>query len=343
MTILNNVDLTAANTLRLPCHADHFTAPRTLSALQAALAYARHRGLPVTLLGGGSNVLLPGQLAGLVVQPALNQWWLSRSPMPSHTPQQGAVFVHVGAGVNWHALVMATAAQGLWGIENLALIPGSCGAAPVQNIGAYGVELADTLQAVQIMELATGRVEWLSPHQCALGYRESIFKGELADKVVITQLVLRLTRTPAAKLGYGDLSKRLSGSPTPLEVAEAVCAIRREKLPDPQQLANAGSFFKNPLVSQAVAQKLLKTHPEMPHFPNEQGHVKLAAGWLIDQCGLKGMRDGAFGVHQHQALVLVHFEGGDRQGLLKTARDIAAKVEARFGVRLEPEPRLINP
>ncbi|MDQ7731530.1 UDP-N-acetylmuramate dehydrogenase [Halomonas sp. SpR1] len=341
MNMLSNVDLSTANTLRLPCQAERFAAPATLSTLRETLATARRQGWPVTLLGGGSNVLLPKTLSGLVVCPALNQWWLSQ--------HQGHVLAHVGAGVNWHRLVMATAARGLWGIENLALIPGSCGAAPVQNIGAYGVELADTLQAVQVMELATGRIEWLDAQQCAFGYRESIFKGALADRVVITQVVLRLSRTPTPRLGYGDLAIRLAGSstptlsPTPLAVAEAVCAIRREKLPDPHELANAGSFFKNPLVPDAQAAQLLQPYPAMPHFPQEGGQTKLAAGWLIDQCGLKGMRDGAFGVHQQQALVLVHFGGGDRQGLMKTADYIADQVETRFGVRLEPEPRLINP
>nr|WP_298057876.1 UDP-N-acetylmuramate dehydrogenase [uncultured Halomonas sp.] len=342
MNILSNVDLSAANTLRLPCHADRFTAPRTLSALRDVLGQARREGWAVTLLGGGSNVLLPEKLPGLVVRPALHQWWLS-GHQDDQNAQEDDVFAHVGAGVNWHALVMATAARGLWGIENLALIPGSCGAAPVQNIGAYGVELADVLHAVQVMELATGRVDWLSAEECAFGYRDSLFKGELAGSVVITQLVLRLSRTPAPKLGYGDLAARLPSFPTPLAVAEAVCAIRREKLPDPHVLANAGSFFKNPLVDDEQVTQLLRQYPAMPHFPQGGGKTKLAAGWLIDQCGLKGMRDGAFGVHQHQALVLVHFGGGDRHGLMKTANYIAAQVEARFGVLLEPEPRLINP
>lgn len=341
MKILSNVDLSAANTLRLPCQAERFAAPTTLTALRQTLAEARREEWPVTLLGGGSNVLLPEALPGLVVRPDLQQYWLNQ--------RQGHVLAYVGAGVNWHTLVMETAARGLWGIENLALIPGSCGAAPVQNIGAYGVELADTLQAVQVMELATGQVKWLDTQQCAFGYRESIFKGALAGRVVITQLVLRLSRTPAPRLGYGDLAIRLAGSststpsPTPLAVAETVCAIRREKLPDPHKLANAGSFFKNPLVPDAQAAQLLQQYPAMPHFPQEGGQTKLAAGWLIDQCGLKGMRDGAFGVHQHQALVLVHFGGGNRQGLMKTADYIADQVETRFGMRLEPEPRLINP
>lgn len=330
----HNVDLTAANTLRLPCRAQWFAAPSTLLGLQETVLQAHNEKWPITLLGGGSNVLLPEQLAGLTVRPALNRWWL--------TQHQTHVLAHVGAGVNWHTLVMATAARGLWGIENLALIPGDCGAAPVQNIGAYGVELADSVQAVQVMELATGRVDWLDATQCAFGYRDSIFKGELAGRVVIIQLILRLSRQPTPRLGYGDLAARLSSSPSPFEVAEAVCAIRREKLPDPQVLANAGSFFKNPLVADEQAARLLHQYPDMPHFPQDNGQTKLAAGWLIEQCGLKGMRDGAFGVHQHQALVLVHFGGGDRTGLMKTATTIVDEVEARFGVRLEPEPRLIG-
>lgn len=339
LNLQTDVDLTLANTLRLPCKAEHFAAPATLAALRALLAQARQQGWPTTILGGGSNVLLPDHLPGLVVRPALDQWWLTAQQRYS----KDHVFVHVGAGVNWHALVMATAERGLWGIENLALIPGSCGAAPVQNIGAYGAELADTLQAVQVMELATGRVDWLDAQQCKLGYRDSIFKRELADSVVITQLVLRLSRTPAPQLGYGDLAERLDNSPTPLAVANAVCAIRREKLPDPELLANAGSFFKNPLVEDQQVTRLLRRYPTMPHFPQGKGQTKLAAGWLIDQCGLKGMRDGVFGVHQHQALVLVHFGGGDRHGLLKTANYIVDQVASRFGVRLEPEPRLVNP
>ncbi len=334
-----NVDLTLANTLRLPCNAEYYAAPSTLSALRAVLANAHTQGWPVTLLGGGSNVLLPEQLPGLVLRPALNQWWLSHG----QSAQGGEVFAHVGAGVNWHRFVMAMAARGLWGVENLALIPGSCGAAPVQNIGAYGVELADTLQAVQVMELASGRCYWLSAQACAFGYRDSLFKGELAGSVVITQLVMRLSRVAAAQLHYGDLAARLPTTPTPLEVAEAVCAIRREKLPDPEVLANAGSFFKNPLVSDQQAAQLLHHYPTMPHFPQGEGQTKLAAGWLIDQCGLKGIQKGAFGVHQHQALVLVHFGGGDRRGLLNTADFIVAQVEERFGVTLEPEPRVVNP
>lgn len=327
------VDLSAANTLRLPCRVEHYTAPTTLSNLQAALHHAHAQQWPITLLGGGSNVLLPPTLMGMALRPALDHWWLER--------REEGVVAFVGAGVNWHSLVMALAARGLWGTENLALIPGDCGAAPVQNIGAYGVELSDVLEGVQVVELATGEARWLSAKACQFGYRDSIFKRALAGRVVITQLALRLSEHPRPVLGYGDLASRISASPTPLAVAQAVCAIRQEKLPDPAVLANAGSFFKNPVVSDAHAQRLLQAYPQMPHFPQAHQHTKLAAGWLIDQCGLKGHRDGAFGVHERQALVLVHFGGGDRPGLLRFAESVANAVHERFAVTLEPEPRVV--
>ena len=326
-------DLTPANTLGLPCMAERFCAPESLADLQAALAGGRGQGEALTLLGGGSNLILPEHLPGLVVRPAMTRWWLEEG-------QGDTVRIHAEAGVGWHELVMALAARGLWGIENLALIPGHCGAAPIQNIGAYGVELAEVLEALQVVSLADGGERWMTPRECAFGYRDSIFKGALDGKVVITRLILRLSRTPRPQLGYGDLAARVGTSPSALEVAEAVCAIRREKLPDPAVLGNAGSFFKNPVVEAARAEALLSAHPGMPHFAQPDGRVKLAAGWLIDQCGLKGCREGHFGVHERQALVLVHFGGGSADELLAFAERVAGSVRERFGVLLEREPRL---
>ncbi|UXZ55264.1 UDP-N-acetylmuramate dehydrogenase [Halomonas sp. 7T] len=333
LTLQAHVDLTAANTLRLPCYAERFMAPQTLCDLQAILRRAAVCQWPVTLLGGGSNVLLPPQLSGIVIRPSLHQWWLES--------QGDDVVAYVGAGVNWHSLVMALAARGVWGTENLALIPGHCGAAPVQNIGAYGVELKDVLLGVQVVEIASGNMRWMSAAECQFGYRDSLFKHALANRVVITQLALRLSRQSNPKLHYGDLSSRVPSQPTPLAIAEAVCAVRRAKLPDPAVLANAGSFFKNPLVSQAHAERLLHQYPAMPHFSQPDGKIKLAAGWLIDQCGLKGWREGSFGVHAQQALVLVHFGGGDRAGLLQFAERVVSAVNTHFGVELEPEPRVL--
>ncbi|MCH4561695.1 UDP-N-acetylmuramate dehydrogenase [Halomonas sp. EGI 63088] len=325
-------DLGRANTLGLPCVAERFAAPRDPVELRATLALAEREGWPLTLLGGGSNLILPERLPGLVVQPAMAAWWLEE--------QGDEVLVHAEAGVVWHELVMALAERGLWGTENLALIPGHCGAAPIQNIGAYGAELCEVLEAVHLVHLDDGREAVFTAADCAFGYRDSIFKGTLDGRVAITRLVLRLSRTPRPRLGYGDLAARVGPEPTPLAVAEAVCAIRREKLPDPLTLGNAGSFFKNPLVDAGTARRLLADHPGLPHFPQPDGRVKLAAGWLIDRCGLKGWCRGHFGVHRRQALVLVHFGGGSAAELLAFADAVADRVEERFGVALEREPRL---
>ncbi|SDI76972.1 UDP-N-acetylmuramate dehydrogenase [Billgrantia gudaonensis] len=326
-------DLSGANTLGLPCVAERFAAPRRVDELREVLALAGHRGWRSTLLGGGSNLILPEHLPGLVIQPSMDRWWIEAGVGDT-------VRVHAEAGVDWHGLVMALAGRGLWGTENLALIPGRCGAAPIQNIGAYGVELGEVIESVHLLHLDDGRESVLGADECDFGYRDSIFKRELADRVAITRLVLRLTPTPRPRLGYGDLANRVGEAAPPLAVAEAVCAVRREKLPDPAVLGNAGSFFKNPLVAPEQAERLMDEHPMLPHFFQPDGRVKLAAGWLIDQCGLKGRREGHFGVHDRQALVLVHFGGGSAEELLAFAERIIERVQARFGVTLEREPRL---
>lgn len=335
LDIQRDRDLTCANTLGLPSRAENFVAPANLDELTATISMAGERHWPLTLLGGGSNLILGEYLTGLVVQPTFAAWWLEPG-------RDDTVRVHVEAGMDWHALVMALVKRELWGIENLALIPGHCGAAPIQNIGAYGVELAEVLESVHLVFLEDGRKAVLSVADCAFGYRDSIFKGELEGRVAITKLVLRLSRQPRPRLDYGDLAKRVGPAPSAREVAEAVSQVRREKLPDPLKLGNAGSFFKNPLVEAAKAQALLSRYPHMPHFPQQDGSVKLAAGWLIDQCELKGRREGAFGVHERQALVLVHHGGGDAHGLLAFSNAIAKRVQQRFGVSLEREPRLVG-
>jgi len=201
-------DLSGANTLGLPCVAERFAAPASVAALREVLAGAGAHGWPLTLLGGGSNLILPARLPGLVVQPALTRWWLE--------PAGEGVRVHAEAGVDWHGLVMALAARGLWGTENLALIPGHCGAAPIQNIGAYGVELGEILEAVHLLHLDDGRETVLSAEECGFAYRDSVFKRELNGRVAIIRLVLRLSRSPRPRLDYGDLANRVAAQPTPL-------------------------------------------------------------------------------------------------------------------------------
>ncbi|MHB0776932.1 UDP-N-acetylmuramate dehydrogenase [Halomonas sp. WWR20] len=327
-------DLSRANTLGLACTAEHFTAVRSLDELRQALRLAQESGWPLSVLGGGSNLILPRHLPGLVVQPTFAEWRLEPE-------SNGIVRVHADAGLSWHALVMALAERGLWGTENLALIPGHVGAAPIQNIGAYGVELADVLEEVHLLHRLDGREETLGAAECDFGYRDSVFKRSLSNQVIISKLVLRLSTRPRPKLDYGALHERVPNHPVPLQVAQAVCAVRREKLPDPKVLGNAGSFFKNPLIERGLADALLARYPAMPYFLQADGRVKLAAGWLIEQCGFKGYRDGCFGVHDRQALVLVHHGQGRLEELLALAELVASTVFEHFGVVLEREPQLL--
>lgn len=327
-------DLSRANTLALPSRAKRLWRARNASDVKRGLQLANERGWALTVLGGGSNLILPEAIGGLVLRADLDG-------MSFNAGRGDAVHVEVGAGVGWHALVQACVERELWGIENLALIPGLVGAAPIQNIGAYGVEIADVLDWVELVDRRDGQLTRLDRDACELGYRDSVFKRALVDQVVIVRLGLTLSSRPNPRLDYGALSERVSSSPNAREVFEAVCRIRREKLPDPAITPNAGSFFKNPVVPEAVASRLSSQFPSMPRYPQATGEVKLAAGWLIDQCGLKGFRDGAFGVHDRQALVLVHFGGGTAAGLLAFADGIAERVQSRFGVSLEREPRSV--
>lgn len=323
------------NTLGFDARAEALVEPADIASLRRALRIGRRRFATVTALGGGSNVVLKPSVPGLCVRYAGCACWIEAAA--------GSDLWHVEAGMNWHALVMRSAAAGWWGIENLALIPGSSGAAPIQNIGAYGVEAGDVLESVHFLHIESGRYEILTRDRCAFGYRDSIFKRALAGRVVIVRIVLRLSRQGAPRLDYGDLASRLPASDavSPLAVAEAVCAARREKLPDPAVTPNAGSFFKNPVVPRDKARALLAVHPTMPHWQTPDG-VKLAAGWLIDRCGWRGFRRQGVGVHEHQALVLVHHGGSDAEGLLALAEEVARSVEARFGVVLEREPTVIG-
>jgi len=328
-------DLSDANTLALPSRAERLWHARTEPSVVDGLQLANAHGWPITVLGGGSNLLLPPWVGGLTL----------RADIEDLVFRQGrgdTVHVEVGAGAGWHTLVEACVGRELWGIENLALIPGLAGAAPIQNIGAYGVELADVIDWVELVDRRDARGQRLDRDACGLGYRDSVFKRELAGQVVITRLGLTLSTRPRPQLDYGILRERVAATPGVRDVFEAVCAIRREKLPDPVRMPNAGSFFKNPLVTETIASRLLRQSPSMPHYPQLDGQVKLAAGWLIDQCGLKGWRDGAFGVHDRQALVLVHFGGGTLEGLLAFADKVVDAVHARFGVMLEREPRCVE-
>jgi UDP-N-acetylmuramate dehydrogenase len=254
----------------------------------------------------------------------------------------GARLVTAGAGENWHALVCRTIADGLPGLENLALIPGTAGAAPIQNIGAYGVELRERFDSLRAFDRRSGEFVRLKREQCQFAYRESLFKREGRDRYIITAVTLRLPLPWQPVLGYAELARELAqesaAAPTADRIRDAVIAIRLRKLPDPALIGNAGSFFKNPVVDAGQRHALLAQYPNLVSHAQADGSYKLAAGWLIDQCGFKGVSNGPVGVYGKQALVLVHHGGGTGQDLLALARRIADAVQARFGVRIEPEP-----
>ena len=247
------------------------------------------------------------------------------------------------AGVEWDDLVEWAVGRGLWGIENLSLIPGKAGAAPVQNIGAYGCEAKDAIRRVEMYCVETGAMLTLDAAHCGFGYRESVFKHDLKGRVIITAVEIALTHTPRPRLGYGDVEREVEarGGATLRNIREAICAIRRAKLPDPAVLGNAGSFFKNPVVGAAAAERLLAEYPDMPHYPAPEGRVKLAAGWLIDRAGMKGSRKGAVGVHERQALVLVNHGGATGGEVIAFAHEVQEQVREKFGIEIDTEVNIL--
>jgi UDP-N-acetylmuramate dehydrogenase len=293
---------------------------------------------PKFILGGGSNVVLTRDVEPVVLKVEI----LGRRLLSADAD---AWIVEAGAGESWHGVVAWTIAQGWPGLENLALIPGSVGAAPVQNIGAYGLELKDRFHSLDAVDLVTGRSVTLGPLECRFGYRDSVFKQHLAGKSVITRVRLRLPRPWQPVLGYLDLERKMAETGNPAPDAQTlfdwVCAIRRAKLPDPAAIGNAGSFFKNPVVSPEQCRDIIGRDPEIVHYPMPDGSIKLAAGWLIDACGWKGKSVGRAGVYEKQALVLVNRGGASGAEVVTLARAIQESVYGRFGIRLEPEPVIV--
>lgn len=288
------------------------------------------------VLSGGNNILFTRDYDGVLLTP------VSRA-ITCLLDDGEHVLVRAEAGVEWDDLVEWAVERGLWGIENLSLIPGKAGAAPVQNIGAYGCEAKDAIERVEMFCVETGTMLTLDGGHCGFAYRESIFKHALRGRVIITAVVFRLQRTPQPKLGYGDVEREVEarGGVSLRNIREAVSAIRRAKLPDPKQTGNAGSFFKNPVVEAPVARQLLEQWPDMPHYPAPEGHVKLAAGWLIDRAGWKGRSEGHVGVHERQALVLVNRGGATGGEVLAFARKIQQAVRERFGVEIDTEVNIL--
>jgi UDP-N-acetylmuramate dehydrogenase len=339
MTIwLEEYSLKPYNTFGVDARAASIAVIRSIEDAKTLLEHIWLTERQLLILGGGSNVLLVRDWAGVV---ALNR--LEGLKIIEETDEH--VWIKVGSGHNWHQCVMWSVERGLGGIENLALIPGSVGAGPMQNIGAYGMELSDTFVELEAMSLQNGSLRIFSRNDCQFGYRTSYFKGAGRGRWLILSVTLKLSKKPTLKLDYGNVREevaKISHNPTPADVAKAVIAIRRSKLPDPAELGNAGSFFKNPEVPGDKAEELKSQYPEMPVYPSlHPGKRKLAAGWLIEQCGLKGYRRGACGVHDRQALVLVNYGGATGREILDLAHYVQEKVHTKFDIMLEPEVNII--
>ncbi|AXA91766.1 UDP-N-acetylmuramate dehydrogenase [Massilia sp. YMA4] len=335
LSLQHDISLRPFNTFGIEAHARHYLRVTDVEQLRHALLDPALAALPRLVLGGGSNLLLTGDFDGLVLH-------IASTGKAVLAGDADHVHVRAAAGENWHEFVQWTLAQGLGGLENLALIPGTVGAAPIQNIGAYGLETKDVFHSLTAYDPATGAEVTLDAAACRFAYRDSVFKHDDGRHLIITSVTFALPRAWQPNPRYAELATALAeqgiATPTPRQVADTVIAIRQRKLPDPRVIGNAGSFFKNPVVSAAQCAALLARHPALVHHRQPDGSEKLAAGWLIDQCGWKGKSLGAAGVYPKQALVLVNNGGATGADVQRLARAIQDDVEARYGVRLEPEP-----
>ncbi|WP_341893042.1 UDP-N-acetylmuramate dehydrogenase [Variovorax sp. YR752] len=338
MQIESGVSLKPFNTFGLPAVAQTLVRIKGDADVRRVVDHPELGLAPKFILGGGSNIILTHDMPQVVLKVEVRGMRLVEE-------RADAWIVECGAGESWHDLVAWTLDQGCPGLENLALIPGTVGAAPVQNIGAYGLELKDRFESLDAVDLVTGRSVTLGAEICAFAYRDSVFKHSLAGRTLITRVRLRLPRPWQPVLGYLDIERRMRESgvsnPSPRQLFDWVCAIRRAKLPDPALIGNAGSFFKNPVVTPEQCRDIIGRDPEIVHYPMPDGTVKLAAGWMIDACGWKGKSVGQAAVYERQALVIVNRGGAIGSEVMTLARAIQESVYGRFGIRLEPEPVVV--
>lgn len=335
--ISENVDLKAFNTFGIEAKAAHFATFDSADTLLSLLSM--RKGQPLYILGGGSNILLTRDLDGWVLRNEITGFEVVEETLEH-------VRVKVGAGEVWHQFVLQCIERNYGGVENLSLIPGSVGASPMQNIGAYGVEIKDVFVELEAMQIETGEIRTFSKEECQFGYRESVFKRSLKGQYVILTVSFQLTKeNHALKTSYGDIEKELAtkgiSQPTIKAISDAVISIRQRKLPDPKEIGNAGSFFKNPIVSKEAFLGLQARYPDIPNYPAPENKVKLAAGWLIEQAGWKGKTFGNYGVHKNQALVLVNYGNCTGKDILHLSDQIINAIRTQFGVELEREVNIL--
>ncbi|MET0350097.1 MAG: UDP-N-acetylmuramate dehydrogenase [Rhizobacter sp.] len=338
MQIESGVSLKPYNTFGLPAVAQTLVRITDDAGVRQVVDHPDLGTTPKFILGGGSNIVLTRDMPQVVLKVEVR----GRRVVEERAD---AWIVEAGAGETWHDFVAWTLDQGLPGLENLALIPGTVGASPVQNIGAYGIEVKDRFEALDGVDLLTGRSVTLNAEFCAFGYRNSVFKHSLAGRVVITRVRFRLPKPWQPVLGYLEIERKMVehgvARPEARQVFDWICAIRRAKLPDPAVVGNAGSFFKNPVVTPEQCRDIIGRDPEIVHYPMPDGTMKLAAGWMIDACGWKGKTVGKAGVYEKQALVLVNRGGAIGSEVMLLAKAIQESVYGRFGIRLEPEPVVV--
>ncbi|MEK6477140.1 UDP-N-acetylmuramate dehydrogenase [Catalinimonas sp. 4WD22] len=343
MTIQENISLKPYNTFGIDAIARFFVEINSVDDLQELISKKLYREKEVFILGGGSNVLLTQDFDGLVIK-------INIPGIEVVEENEKFVWVRAGAGENWHMFVLHCIARGYGGVENLSLIPGTVGAAPMQNIGAYGVEIQDVFESLEAVNLSDGKVKNFTHEECQFGYRESVFKHILKGKYIITHVTLRLSKQPEINTTYGAIEETLKEmraqegyeARTPIEeVSEAVIRIRKSKLPDPLKIGNAGSFFKNPVIDATKFESLQQAYPQVPGYKLADDRVKVPAGWLIEQCGWKGKKVGNTGIHNQQALVLVNHGQAQGNEVITLAMQIKDSVWEKFGIEITPEVNII--
>lgn len=333
-----NFSLQPINTFGLEENARFYSKVQSLDELNEALNFAQDRKIPCLILGGGSNILITKEFPGIVIQ-------LINKGIKKLKETEDKIWLEVSAGENWHQFVIHCLENQWFGLENLSLIPGSVGAAPMQNIGAYGVEVGQFVESVQWIDRESRQINQIQGENCRFGYRESIFKQELKNKAIIWSVIFCLNAKPNVRIDYGDIKQVLTDwkitEPTPKDVSNAVISIRKTKLPDPAEIGNAGSFFKNPIVPKSIYTSISSRFPDVPHYPVNESQVKIPAAWLIETAGWKGRNFGNYGVHERQALVLVNYGGARGKQIWDLAQSIMTDVKEKFGIELQPEVNLI--